>query len=42
MHPILWIQGVFRLDANTHSIFMNLAPVFTVIIAVLFLNEKYA
>lgn len=38
--PYLWIQGVFRLGANTTSIFMNLAPVFTAIIAVLFLNEK--
>ncbi|HGJ5858582.1 DMT family transporter [Arsenophonus nasoniae] len=38
--PYLWIQGVFRLGANTTSIFMNLAPVFTAIIAVLFLKEK--
>ncbi|MFZ1874187.1 MAG: DMT family transporter [Chania sp.] len=37
--PFLWIQGVMRLGANTASIFMNLAPVFTAIIAVLFLQE---
>ncbi|OMQ24754.1 DMT family transporter [Serratia oryzae] len=37
--PFLWIQGVMRLGANTASIFMNLAPVFTAIIAVLFLHE---
>jgi drug/metabolite transporter (DMT)-like permease len=38
--PFLWIQGVMRLGANTASIFMNLAPVFTAIIAVLFLHEQ--
>ncbi|HEI8866507.1 DMT family transporter [Serratia sp. AKBS12] len=38
--PYLWIQGVMRLGANTASIFMNLAPVFTAIIAVLFLHEQ--
>lgn len=37
--PFLWILGVMRLGANTASIFMNLAPVFTAIIAVLFLHE---
>ncbi|WP_428943626.1 DMT family transporter [Pantoea sp. FN060301] len=37
--PYLWIQGVMRLGANTASIFMNLAPIFTAIIAVLFLHE---
>lgn len=37
--PFLWIMGVMRLGANTASIFMNLAPVFTAIIAVLFLHE---
>ena len=37
--PFLWIQGVMRLGANKASIFMNLAPVFTAIIAVLFLHE---
>ncbi|HGM5490215.1 TPA: DMT family transporter [Serratia fonticola] len=38
--PFLWIQGVMRLGANKASIFMNLAPVFTAIIAVLFLHEQ--
>lgn len=37
--PFLWIQGVMRMGANTATIFMNLAPVFTAIIAVLFLHE---
>ncbi|WP_337262248.1 MULTISPECIES: DMT family transporter [unclassified Serratia (in: enterobacteria)] len=35
----LWIQGVVRLGANTASIFMNLLPLFTAIIAILFLHE---
>ena len=38
--PYLWIQGVLRLGASTTSIFMNLAPVFTAIIAVTFLHEE--
>ncbi|MBD2819298.1 DMT family transporter [Xenorhabdus sp. 42] len=38
--PYLWIQGVIRIGANMTSIFMNLAPVFTAIIAVWFLHEK--
>ncbi|CDH00668.1 DMT family transporter [Xenorhabdus bovienii] len=38
--PYLWIQGVTRLGANMTSIFMNLAPVFTAIIAIVFLHEK--
>lgn len=38
--PFLWIQGVMRLGASTTSIFMNLAPVFTAIIAVGFLHES--
>lgn len=37
--PYLWIQGVMRMGANTASIFMNLAPVFTAVIAVAFLHE---
>lgn len=37
--PFLWIQGVMRLGANTTAILMNLLPVFTTIIAVLFLHE---
>lgn len=38
--PFLWIQGVMRLGASTASIFMNLAPIFTAIIAVTFLHES--
>lgn len=38
--PFLWIQGVMRLGANTTSIFMNLTPLFTAVIAVLFLHEQ--
>jgi len=38
--PFLWIQGVMRLGANTTSIFMNLTPLFTAAIAVLFLHEQ--
>ncbi|TCW00353.1 DMT family transporter [Biostraticola tofi] len=38
--PFLWIQGVIRLGANTTSIFMYLAPVFTALIAILFLQEQ--
>jgi len=38
--PYLWIQGVIRLGANKTSIFMNLAPIFTAVIAVIFLHEQ--
>ncbi len=38
--PFLWIQGVIRLGANKTSIFMNLSPIFTAIIAILFLHEQ--
>lgn len=38
--PFLWIQGVQRLGASTASIFMNLVPLFTAMIAVLFLHEQ--
>ena len=38
--PFLWIQGVMRLGASTASIFMNLVPIFTAIIAVSFLHES--
>ena len=38
--PFLWIEGVHRMGANTSSIFMNLVPIFTAIIAVLFLHES--
>ncbi|QUG74946.1 EamA family transporter [Erwinia sp. E602] len=38
--PFLWIQGVMRLGASTASIFMNLVPIFTAVIAILFLQES--
>lgn len=38
--PAMWIQGVMRLGANKTSIFMNLTPVFTAIIAVFLLGEE--
>ena len=38
--PLLWIQGVQRMGASTASIFMNLVPIFTALIAVLFLHEQ--
>ncbi|QHM71841.1 DMT family transporter [Mixta intestinalis] len=38
--PFLWIQGVLRMGASTASIFMNLVPIFTAAIAVLFLHEE--
>ncbi|MBE8596913.1 DMT family transporter [Xenorhabdus sp. BG5] len=38
--PYLWIQGVTRIGANMTAIFMNLAPVFTAIIAIVDLHEE--
>ncbi|MBI6548675.1 DMT family transporter [Xenorhabdus lircayensis] len=38
--PYLWIQGVVRIGANMTSIFMNLAPVFTAVIAIVALHEE--
>jgi len=38
--PYLWIQGVQRLGASNTSLFMNIVPVFTAVIAVLFLHEQ--
>ncbi|AYA39780.1 DMT family transporter [Xenorhabdus nematophila] len=38
--PYLWIQSVIRIGANMTAIFMNLAPVFTAIIAILVLHEQ--
>ncbi|OTA15195.1 hypothetical protein Xvie_01074 [Xenorhabdus vietnamensis] len=38
--PYLWVQGLVRIGANMTSIFMNLAPVFTAIIAILVLHEE--
>lgn len=37
--PFLWIKGVQHLGANLATIFMNLTPIFTAIIAVIFLHE---
>ncbi|EHD20738.1 MULTISPECIES: DMT family transporter [Brenneria] len=37
--PFLWIQGVMRLGAGTASVFMNLMPLFTAAIAIIFLHE---
>ncbi|WP_075181605.1 DMT family transporter [Pantoea sp. 1.19] len=38
--PWLWLKGVALLGANHTSIFMNLVPIFTAAIAVLFLHEQ--
>lgn len=38
--PFLWLHGVQHLGASTTSIFMNLTPLFTALIAVLFLHEQ--
>lgn len=38
--PFLWIQGLLRVGVNTSAMLMNLSPVFTAIIAVLFLHEQ--
>jgi drug/metabolite transporter (DMT)-like permease len=38
--PFLWIKGVHHLGANLATIFMNLTPIFTAVIAVLFLHEQ--
>ncbi|MFW1986026.1 EamA family transporter, partial [Acinetobacter guillouiae] len=35
----LWIEGVRHLGHNKNSIFMNLLPVFTALIAVVLLGE---
>ncbi|MDF7669977.1 DMT family transporter [Orbaceae bacterium ESL0721] len=37
--PIVWIIGVQKLGANKASLFLNLTPVFTAIISILFLHE---
>lgn len=37
--PFLWIQGVMRLGASSTSMYMNLVPIFTAVIAVGFLHE---
>ncbi|MBS7824304.1 EamA family transporter [Wohlfahrtiimonas chitiniclastica] len=38
--PFLWLQGVARLGASKTSLFMNLSPLFTAIISILFLHES--
>lgn len=38
--PYLWILGVMKLGANTTSIFMNLMPLFTAMIAIALLGEE--
>ncbi|KQN47026.1 DMT family transporter [Rouxiella silvae] len=38
--PFLWIKGVHHLGANLATIFMNLTPIFTAVIAVIFLHEQ--
>ncbi|MDR0219625.1 MAG: DMT family transporter [Enterobacteriaceae bacterium] len=38
--PYMWIQGVTRLGANMASVFVNLTPVFTAIIAIVVLHEE--
>lgn len=37
--PFLWLQGVARLGASKTSLFMNLSPLFTAIISIIFLHE---
>ncbi|WP_392566653.1 DMT family transporter [Utexia brackfieldae] len=37
--PFAWIVGVLKLGANKASLFLNLTPVFTAVISVLFLHE---
>lgn len=38
--PFLWLQGVARLGASKTSLFMNLSPVFTAMISIMFLHES--
>lgn len=37
--PFVWILGVMRLGASKAALFMNLTPVFTAVIAIVFLHE---
>lgn len=37
--PFLWLQGVAKLGASKTSLFMNLSPIFTAIISIIFLSE---
>lgn len=38
--PSLWLMGVARLGASKASLFMNLSPIFTAIISIMFLHES--
>lgn len=38
--PFLWLVGVARLGASKASLFLNLSPLFTAIISILFLHES--
>ena len=38
--PFLWLQGVARLGASKTSLFMNLTPIFTAAISIIFLHES--
>ncbi|QBH97859.1 DMT family transporter [Limnobaculum zhutongyuii] len=37
--PFVWIQGVMKLGASKAALFMNLTPVITAVIAIIFLRE---
>src|SRR5699024_6277850 len=37
--PFLWLQGVAKLGASKTSLFMNLTPLFTALISIVFLHE---
>jgi drug/metabolite transporter (DMT)-like permease len=39
--PILWMLAVQHLGPNRTSIFMNLMPVFTAVIALIWLHEQW-
>ncbi|KJV10207.1 hypothetical protein VZ95_06515 [Elstera litoralis] len=38
--PMLWMLAIARLGANRSSMFMNLVPIFTAVIATIMLDEK--
>lgn len=38
--PYVWMLGLIRLGASKTALFMNLTPIFTAIIAIIFLNES--
>lgn len=37
--PFVWVMGVLKLGANKASLFLNLSPVFTAVVSILFLHE---